>query len=327
MAGPDSPPVPAANFGRRVSVSMAMPSSVLMRLTPVAPAATAARAMAAMSVTSGVSLANTGTSMTEVTASIAVVVASLRHANTMPLSSTLGHEMLTSTAEMSGLPDSRLASRPYSSTVLPAMLAMTGTCCAASHGRSLASHASTPGFCSPIALSMPLAVSAMRGGGNPARGSSVTDLVTTAPSVDSAKNRAISRPLAKHPLAVMTGFRNRSAPRSTPRFTSAAGMASITVSPPHRSPVDPLRVEHGTLDTSAHVALCCRHHTRHADADRAAHELLDGDLAVTAVAAREVRDGREHGHRAACKHLRRRSSVKALGQRSGDQTGAAPAAV
>ena len=62
MAGPDSPPVTPASTGRMVSVSMTIPSRVLISDRPSAPAETQALAIATMSVTSGDSLANTGMS-------------------------------------------------------------------------------------------------------------------------------------------------------------------------------------------------------------------------------------------------------------------------
>ncbi len=62
MAGPDSPPVVAASTGRIVSMSITMPSMVLISESPSAPAATQALAISTMSVTSGDSLANTGMS-------------------------------------------------------------------------------------------------------------------------------------------------------------------------------------------------------------------------------------------------------------------------
>ena len=62
IAGPDRPPVVPASTGRIVTVSIVMPSSVLIIDSPSAPAAMQARAIATMSVTSGDSFANTGMS-------------------------------------------------------------------------------------------------------------------------------------------------------------------------------------------------------------------------------------------------------------------------
>ena len=60
IAGPDRPPVTPPSAGAIVSVSMTMPSRVLISENPSAPASAQARAMCTMSVTSGDSLANTG---------------------------------------------------------------------------------------------------------------------------------------------------------------------------------------------------------------------------------------------------------------------------
>ena len=62
MAGPDRPPVTPASTGRMVSVSITIPSRVLIIERPSAPAPTHARAIVTMSVTSGDSFANTGMS-------------------------------------------------------------------------------------------------------------------------------------------------------------------------------------------------------------------------------------------------------------------------
>jgi hypothetical protein len=60
---------------------------------------------------------------------------------------------------------------------------------------------------------MPLGVSAIRGVGRPARGASMTDLVTTAPTSATSKNCCSSRPAAAQPDAVSTGFGSRAVPR------------------------------------------------------------------------------------------------------------------
>jgi hypothetical protein len=117
---------------------------------------------------------------------------------------------------------------------LPAIDTMIGTFLPCRKGRSLSSHPSIPGFCSPIALSIPDGVSNMRGVGSPSRGSSVTDFTTIAPSSAMSKNRSISAPLAKHPDAVVIGFANRRFPamgtlRSTPDSATACSSTSATV--------------------------------------------------------------------------------------------------
>ena len=127
--------------------------------------------------------------------------------------------MFTSTATSAGAGAIRRASSAYSATLPPAMLTTARASCSASQGRSCARNASTPGFCRPIELSMPLGVSAIRGVGRPARGRSVTDLVTTAPSVDTGANGCSSRPAAAHPDAVSTGLGSTAPARSVVIFT------------------------------------------------------------------------------------------------------------
>ena len=53
---------------------------------------------------------------------------------------------------------------------------------------------STPGFCRPMALSMPAGVSQTRGGGLPGQATGATPLVTTAPQISGEKNGRYSRP-------------------------------------------------------------------------------------------------------------------------------------
>ena len=73
-----------------------------------------------------------------------------------------------------------------------------------------------PGFCRPMALSMPLRTSATLGVGFPGQGTLATPLVTTAPSRFRSTNSLYSSPDPKVPEATMTGFFN-----STPaRFTA-----------------------------------------------------------------------------------------------------------
>jgi hypothetical protein len=95
------------------SVSMAMPSRVLMTDRPSAPALTHAIAMDAMSVTSGESLANTGIPGAVFcrTACTTFDAARASQANTCPRSSTFGQLMFTSTIARPGRPRSFWASR------------------------------------------------------------------------------------------------------------------------------------------------------------------------------------------------------------------------
>ena len=98
-AGPESPPVTPASWGRSRSVSMTMPSSVLIMVSPSAPALSAAWAMVTMSVTSGVSLAKIGVSAGSRSRTSRTTRSddSASQAKTSPRLATFGHEMLTST--------------------------------------------------------------------------------------------------------------------------------------------------------------------------------------------------------------------------------------
>jgi hypothetical protein len=70
---------------------------------------------------------------------------------------------------------------------------------------SFAKNWSIPGPCSPIELSIPDGVSAMRGVALPLRGFTAIDLVTTAPNSSRSKNWLNSFPEPAHPLAVKIG--------------------------------------------------------------------------------------------------------------------------
>ena len=60
------------------------------------------------------------------------------------------------------------------------------------YGRWWLRKCSSPSLSSPIALSIPLAVSTVRGGALPARGAAVTVFGTTPPSLAKSTNPAIS---------------------------------------------------------------------------------------------------------------------------------------
>src|SRR5215469_15856209 len=245
MAGPDSPPVSPARCGRIVSVSTTMPSRVLIIESPSAPADTHAFAMATMSVTSGDSFANTGRSYLAWprTASMTDAESSGLAANMRPRCSTFGHEMLTSIAVTPAASDTRAASSAYSATVLPAIETTARAPRDSSQGRSRCRKASMPGPCRPIELSMPLGVSAIRGVGRPARGPSMTDLVTKAPILETSMNWASSRPAPAHPEAVMIGLGNSTwlslDRRSTAMALPSAGSAAPTRGPGRRCPRGP----------------------------------------------------------------------------------------
>ena len=123
-----------------------------------------------------------------------------------------GLDRFTSIAVTPGASESRWASVTYSSTLPPATDTTARAPRESSHGRSRCTNTSMPGPCKPTVLSTPLGVSAIRGAGQPARGSTVTDLVTTAPIRAMSKNRASSRPAPAHPAAVTTGLASSSSP-------------------------------------------------------------------------------------------------------------------
>ena len=75
-----------------------------------------------------------------------------------PPSLTFGQEMLISIASISES-SKRLVTRSYSSIVDPETLAMKRVSAKSSPGRISSTTLSTPGFCSPIAFSMPSGVS------------------------------------------------------------------------------------------------------------------------------------------------------------------------
>src|SRR5699024_3625364 len=67
---------------------------------------------------------------------------------------------------------------------------------------------STPGFCKPMALSIPQAVSATRGVGLPGRSEPVAAFIITAPSLLKSSNALHSLPNPKQPEAGIIGFSN-----------------------------------------------------------------------------------------------------------------------
>src|SRR5450631_4187410 len=220
MAGPDSPPVTPATWGRSRSVSMTMASRVLIIVSPSAPAFTQARAISTMSVTSGLSLAKTGMLRGSCSRTRAMTLAddSGSQAKTSPRLATSGQEMLTSTpTTASNAGDSRraAATSANSPAVFPAMETSTRAPTDLSHTRSPEANSAIPGPCRPIELSIPLGVSAIRGVPRPDRGSASTVLVTKAPSSAMSKKRCSSRPLAAQPEAVIRGLGRLIPARST----------------------------------------------------------------------------------------------------------------
>src|SRR6266487_1102774 len=333
IPGPDKPPVIPASTGRMVSGSIAIPSNVLIIARPSAPAATHERATVTISVTSGDSLANTGMSYLARprTASMTDADASGSHANTCPRSATFGHEMFTSIAVTPAASDRRPASSAYSSTLPPAMDTIARAPRDSSQGRSRWRNASMPGLCRPIELSMPLSVSTIRGVGRPARGSSMTDLVTTPPIFDTSKNCESSRPDAAQPEAVRMGFGNSTWPSLARMSTSTSRLSTTTArlqrfmprvrgatgtGPPSRGaqrvegdhahvfPADLVSTEYRPIHARPHhardaVTAPHRQHTGHAYPDAASHRLLNRGKHRDVVLPCRGGDLPQHRHRPA----------------------------
>ena len=181
MAGPDSPPVTLASTGRPLAVSIFIPTSVLMRVSPSAPAASAARATPQMSATCGDNFTSTGKPVRSRTAATMASVVAASSPTTRPPSHTFGHETFNSKPLTPG-------------TVSPAMLTMTGTSHCSQIGAFSLITLRTPMFWRPMALSIPAGVSATRGPRSPARGRNVMLLQTMAPSFWMSNSVAYSVP-------------------------------------------------------------------------------------------------------------------------------------
>src|SRR5215218_559109 len=112
---------------------------------------------------------------------------------------------------------------------------MTGTFQPAHVAAYLSMTASTPGFCSPIELSIPPGVSVTRGVGFPTRGRSVVPLQQIAPSRWTSTTSPYSIPYPNVPDATRIGLsRTRPRPRSTDRSTAASRPSA----PPGPEPLD-----------------------------------------------------------------------------------------
>ena len=184
----------------RVRTSTAMPISVLMTANALVPASMQRRALSWMLVWLGESLVISGFCVT------------LRHAATTradisgslpkvtPPSLTLGHEMLISIASM-GLSSKRATTSMYSSMVEPEALAMKRVSVKSSVGRMRSTTWSAPGFCNPMALSMPMGVSYTRCGLLPRRALPVVPLRHTAPTsrLENPDTRVYSSPKPTQP--------------------------------------------------------------------------------------------------------------------------------
>ena len=120
--------------------------------------------------------------------------------NCTPPSLTFGQEMLISMASI-GESSKRCVTSTYSSIVEPLTLAMKRVSSKSSPGRISSTTVSTPGFCRPIALSMPIGVSQTRCGLLPRRASPVVPLRTTAPTsrFEKPSTRVYSSPKPTQP--------------------------------------------------------------------------------------------------------------------------------
>src|SRR3989339_243978 len=194
MAGPERPPVMLPSFGLWVLVSMAMPQRVLIKEITSAPAFSASLAIKAMSVTLGDNLTITGRLVAFLTVATNSLVALGSKQKSIPPLDTLGQEMLTSIPLTNGSLFNILVSSSNSLADSPAMLTITGVLYLASVGRRFSKKSLTPLFCRPMELSMPEAVSQIRGGLLPWRGSRVIVLVMIAPSLSRSTNLAASSP-------------------------------------------------------------------------------------------------------------------------------------
>ena len=162
------------------------------------------------------------------------------------------------------MPANRSAICTYCSTLVPVMLAITATFLVSSHGRSFSMKLSTPGFCRPTLLSMPLGVSAMREGGLPVRGSRLNPLTEMPPSWPISYSSSYSRPKPNVPLAAIIGFFSFTPHKSRERSATQTHL---------------LRVEHRAVLTDARIVpAAVRLHDLHiaaqTGADAAAHPLF-----------------------------------------------------
>src|SRR5262245_10400145 len=105
---------------------------------------------------------------------------------------------------------------------------MTGTFQPAQVAAYFSTTASTPGFWSPIELSIPPGVSVTRGGTLPMRGLSVVPLQQIAPRRSTSTTSPYSIPYPNVPDATRIGFgRINPRPRSTLRSRSTGGAAVV----------------------------------------------------------------------------------------------------
>src|SRR5580700_7488738 len=105
--------------------------------------------------------------------------------------------------------------------VWPKTLAMTAVSNWRISGSFSVTNARTPTFCKPMAFTMPLAVSQIRGAGAPSIGCAESPFTTIPPRQFKSTSCANSMPYPNVPLAAMTGFVMETLPTWTPRSTAA----------------------------------------------------------------------------------------------------------
>src|SRR5512132_4709917 len=116
---------------------------------------------------------------------------------------------------------------------------MMGTPSAASRGRSSSAKRSRPGFARPIAFTIPAGVSAIRGGGFPSRGWSVTVFVTNAETPSVPETRASSVP---------DPFTNGDSRRTPQKVASSDGTARLHHRALHAQPLPaPVDLDRATV--------------------------------------------------------------------------------
>lgn len=174
---------------------------------------------------------------------------------------------------------------------------MTCVSTSRSQGRSFSTNAATPGFWSPMELSMPEGVSAMRGVSLPAQPFSERPFVVIAPRRLTSKNCAYSFPEANVPDAVVTGFFMRSPPRETCIFTL---IYHTTFAASKIGPSTHERLKPSVVATT---------HERHAPIPQAMRFSSD-DSRRDILGARDIAERLHHGFRAA-------TSNKIVGLRPG----------
>ena len=182
-----------------------------MSETPSAPPASTAFAISVISVTFGESFMITGCAATFFTSLVILSAIDGFCPNAIPPSFTFGQDIFISSMS-TAFDTSSIASLfttfMYSSSECPHTFTITLAPLAFKNARSLSINVSIPGFCNPIALSIPAPVSAILGVGLPFHGLSATPFVVTAPSLSISTNSLYSIPEPNVPEAVVIGFSN-----------------------------------------------------------------------------------------------------------------------